>query len=320
MWRTRLDGMVEPTTDKHFDNHRFDNYTDWLDRETRKRNRQGGRHIGYGFPVPKPPQPPRPERPFWVQEQSMTSGLMVTRKYNQTETSYQTVATRADPHHFPNYIDVKDSDHYKDHRRRNCHCDPDRWVVDPKLRDAVPDAKVESFLRAERGETRTYPDPEILNILFSDEVKPKKENFKELNVDFSCLDLPVQEGGPVRGRHKFVERKNFMPEPVPPKEEEEAAEARKGWNWCKGGRKLLDTSGDWSEKKATLHRTQSLPKALAGASLLSGANGAPASPFHGLATRRFGEDSGWDGRMRGSTLARRNWAGTCPDKDTKMRV
>ncbi|CAE7945643.1 unnamed protein product, partial [Symbiodinium sp. KB8] len=37
-------------------------------------------------------------------------------------------------------------------------------------------------------------------------VKPKKENFKELNVDFSCLDLPVQEGGPVRGRHKFVER------------------------------------------------------------------------------------------------------------------
>ncbi|OLP74510.1 hypothetical protein AK812_SmicGene45920, partial [Symbiodinium microadriaticum] len=39
-----------------------------------------------------------------------------------------------------------------------------------------------------------------------------------------------------------------------------------------------------------------------------------ASPFHGLATRRFGEESGWDGRMRGSTLARRNWAGTCPDK------
>lgn len=29
---------------------------------------------------------------------------------------------------------------------------------------------------------------------------------------------------------------------------------------------------------------------MGGASLLPGANGAPASPFHGLATRRFGED------------------------------
>ena len=28
----------------------------------------------------------------------------------------------------------------------------------------------------------------------------------------------LQEGGPVRARHKFVERKNFMPEPVPPPE------------------------------------------------------------------------------------------------------
>ena len=31
---------------RHFDKHRFDNYTDWLDRETRKRNRAQGQHIG----------------------------------------------------------------------------------------------------------------------------------------------------------------------------------------------------------------------------------------------------------------------------------
>ena len=32
---------------RHFDKHRFDNYTDWLDRETRKRNRTQGQHIGF---------------------------------------------------------------------------------------------------------------------------------------------------------------------------------------------------------------------------------------------------------------------------------
>ena len=73
-----------------------------------------------------------------------------------------------------------------------------------------------------------------------------------------------------------MERKNFMPEPVPPKEEVEEEEARKGWNWCTGGRKLLDTSGDWSEQKATLHRSQSISQALGGASLLPGANEAEA--------------------------------------------
>eukprot|EP00435_Cladocopium_sp_Y103_P052905 s2085_g16.t1 len=102
----------------HFDKHRFDNYTDWLDRETRKRNRAQGQHIGFGFPVPKAPQAPRHERPFYVTEQSMVSGLMVRRKYDQTETSYATVATRSDPHHYPNHIDVKDADHYKDHGSR----------------------------------------------------------------------------------------------------------------------------------------------------------------------------------------------------------
>ena len=38
-----------------------------------------------------------------------------------------------------------------------------------------------------------------------------------------------QEGGPVRGRHQFVERKNFMPEPIPPPEEVEEEERRSGW-------------------------------------------------------------------------------------------
>jgi len=307
------------TCEPHFDKHRFDNYTDWLDRETRKRNRAGGKHVGFGFPVPQAPQPPRHERPFFVTEQSMVSGLMVRRKYDQTETSYSTVATRSDPHHYPNHIDVKDADHYKDHRRRNCHCEPARWVVDEKLRAAVPDFVVEQRLRAERGETRSHPDQDILDILFSDDVKPQKATFKELNVDLSCMDLPIQEGGPVRARHKFVERKNFMPEPVPPPEEVEEEERRSGWNWCKEGRKLLDTSGDWNEAKATLHRSQSLPQASTSASFLAGANGVPASPFHGLATRRFGEDAGWDGRMRGSIMARRGWAGTAPDKDCKSK-
>ena len=59
------------------------------------------------------------------------SGLVVRRKYDQTapgrtmsephagqETSYSTVATRSDPHHFPNHMDVQDADHYQDPRRR----------------------------------------------------------------------------------------------------------------------------------------------------------------------------------------------------------
>ena len=119
------------------------------------------------------------------------------------------------------------------------------------------------------------------------EVKPQKETFKELNVDMSCMDLPVQEGGPVRARRKLVERKNFMPEPVAPPEEVEAEMARSGWNWCTEERKLLDTNAvawrhgigswvwegsrgapvvrdaqDWSEARATLMRSQSLPQVL----------------------------------------------------------
>ncbi|CAK9053499.1 RdRp catalytic domain-containing protein [Durusdinium trenchii] len=110
--------MASSTCDPHFDKHRFDNYTDWLDRETRKKNRAHGRHVGFGFPVPSVPAAPREQRPFVVYEQSMVSGLMVKRQYDQTETSYSTVATRSDPHHYPNYIDVKDADHYKDPRPR----------------------------------------------------------------------------------------------------------------------------------------------------------------------------------------------------------
>lgn len=40
---------------RHFDKHRFDNYTDWLDRETRKRNRAGGKHVGFLGLRPQPP-------------------------------------------------------------------------------------------------------------------------------------------------------------------------------------------------------------------------------------------------------------------------
>eukprot|EP00440_Ansanella_granifera_P049085 gb/GFBE01053182.1/.p1 GENE.gb/GFBE01053182.1/~~gb/GFBE01053182.1/.p1 ORF type:complete len:322 (+),score=70.75 gb/GFBE01053182.1/:1-966(+) len=306
------------TSDEYFDRHRFDNYTAWLDMEDRKKNRGQGKHLGFGYGVPKPPQPPRPERPFYVQEFSMTSGILVNRKYDATETNFRAEKMRSDPHHFPNYIDVKDSDHYKDHRRRNCHCDPDRWTIDPVLRDAVSEEQVKQTVAANRGMTRTYPDPKILDILFSDSVKPKKETFKELNVDLSCLDLPVQEGGLIRDRAKKTTKTDFMPAFKPP-EDEVAKMNENAWQWCTGGRKMLDDSrAPPSPEKMTMLRSQSLPQALAGASLLPGSDGAPASPFHGMATRKFGQSAGWDGRMRGAKLARNRWAGTFPEKEARF--
>lgn len=92
-------------------------------------------------------------------------------------------------------------------------------------------------------------------------------------MDMSCMDLPVQdrwlrglelccqEGGPVRARRKVVERKNFMPEPVPPQaraagalksqrwqEEVEAEMARSGWPL--GGRGSLRASEELVQRGA----------------------------------------------------------------------
>lgn len=306
------------TCDEHFDRHRFDNYTAWLDMEGRKKNKEGGKHLGFGYAVPKPPQPARPERPFEVQEFSMTSGLLVNRKYDALETNFRSEKLRSDAHHFPNHMDVKDSDHYKDHRRRNCHCDPDRWVIDPKLRAAVTDEMVEQHVRVQRGMTRKAYDPEIMNILFSNSVKPQKASYKDLNVDLSCLDLPIQEGGPVGSRVKPNTRTNFMPDFEPPPEDANA-EDRSGWKWCTGGRKLMgNPREDYSPEKSEMLRSQSLPQALGGSSMLPGADGAPASPFHGMATRKFGQQAGWDGRMRGQKMARNKWAGTFPEKEARF--
>jgi len=301
--------------DVNFDRHRFDNHSAWLDLEGRKQRRSEGQHLGWGFGIPKPPQPSRSERPFYVQEPAMTSGILVNRKYDATETNFRAEKERSDPYHYPNHMDVKESGHYADHRRRNCHCDPDRWTVDPVLRDAVSDQMVIDRVRAEKGESRRPPDPKMVAILFGDNVKPQKESFKELNVDFSCLDLPHQEGGPVNSRPRPADRKSFMPihEP-PPRDMNQSA-----WKWCTSGRQTFaDPRMDYTEEKQQMLRSQSLPQELSGASLLPGADGAPAAPFHGAATRKFGNDAGWDGRMRGSRLARNKWAGTFPEKEARF--
>lgn len=303
-------GHFDLQTDECYDRHRFDNYGAWLDLEGRRAKKKTGiTHLGFGYAIPKPPQPPKAERPFYVQEYSMTSGMLVNRKYNQSETSFRSEKMRTDPYHGPNTLDVQDADHYKDHRRRIQHSDPRMWKVDPVLRAAVSDEQVEQIARAERGESRMYPDKNILSILFGEDIKPKKESFKELNVDLSCLDLPVQEGGTIKSRGNQAERKNFMPDHDPPVDESTMNESK--WNWCRGGRKLLENPNmPLSPERSQLLRSTSLPQTWAAASMLPGADGAPAAPYYGLGTRRFGDTGGWDGRMKGSKLARNKWAGT----------
>jgi hypothetical protein len=304
-------GSFTPQTHQNYDRHRFDNYTAWLDREARNKAKAEGKPLGFGFSIPRQPKPPRQERPFWVIENAMASGQLVHRKYDQTETSYQCETMRSDPYHYPNHMEVKDSEHYKDHRRRTQNTDPSRWVVDPKLRDAVPDWMVDQQVKAHRGETRIPVDPNLMAVLFGDDIRPQKETVKQLNCDLSCIDLPEREGGRPHGAFSQASPSTSNPP--------SANQGDFNWRWCLGGRPTPpDPRGELTDEQSQMLKSQSLPSMLSGKSMLIGAEGAEASPFHGSSTRRFGQGN-WDGRMRGGKLARDGWAGSFPEKEARLK-
>lgn len=301
-----------------FNKHRFDNYTAWLDREDRNRAKASGKPLGFGFAEPRPSPEPREAQPFFVQEAAFTSGLLVTRKYDKLECGYATEATRTDPWHFPNDMEVEDKDHYKDRRRRNQHCDPARWVVDPQLRDAVSEQEVESQCRAHRGETRAQHDPKLMGLLFDNNVRLQPEALKELNVDLSCAELPEREGG--GSAHQQARAAAIRSKSTGAQSHTHASAAKKDhpWSWCLAGRKpQMEGQGPLSPKMMDTLRSQSLPQLMEGGpSMQPGNEGGSNSPFHGLSTRRFGLPF-CDPRMRGGRLARDGWAGTFPAKQIR---
>eukprot|EP00933_Yihiella_yeosuensis_P001574 TRINITY_DN10260_c0_g1_i1.p1 TRINITY_DN10260_c0_g1~~TRINITY_DN10260_c0_g1_i1.p1 ORF type:complete len:249 (+),score=42.16 TRINITY_DN10260_c0_g1_i1:141-887(+) len=248
----------------------------------------------------------------------MVSGTLVNRRYVQVETNYACEANRSDPWHYPNYMEVRDSEHYKNHQRRNCHCDPHFWTIDPKLRDAVSEEQVQMHVRSASGMPAPgASDPNIMAILFSDEIRPQKETLKELNVDLSCVDLPQREGGPGPLGSTARSTKGFgSPKAQPSPKADIGYQSR--WKWCTSGREIPNFKTEMSEEESTMLRSQSLPQMLPGSSLLVGAEGMEQRPFHGMATRRFGGRN-WDGRMRGGKLARTGWAGTFPEKEARLK-
>uniref|UniRef100_A0A7S2KZJ8 Uncharacterized protein n=1 Tax=Zooxanthella nutricula TaxID=1333877 RepID=A0A7S2KZJ8_9DINO len=298
-------------TESRFDRHRFDNHTAWLDREGRRKAKAEGRSLGFGYAEPRAPPPAKQERPFYVLEPAFTSGLMVNRKYNMIESNYKSETERSDPHHYPNYLEVTDAQHFGDFRRRSQNVDPREWKPNPAFADIVTDDMVKQQLSAHLGEARKQYDPKMVATLFDDQVRPQAHTLKELNCDVSCLDLPTREGGPISGR--------VGASPTA------AGRAPRGdWGWCMGGRKAPALDRPMDEAAKTLAKTQSLPQmALANQpSMLHGNLGGSAeATFHGVHTRKFGGGKlpeAPDLRMRGSTLAQTGWAGTFPAQNQSM--
>lgn len=272
----------------------------------------------------------------------MTSGEMVCRKYTKVDPPFKLETERADPYHFPNDKNVKDSDHYGDYRRRQAQWDPTRrpsLPCDKELGDAVPEGLVTQFVQAHRGESRKYVPQHMLNILMDDSVRPHKDSVRTLNVDLSTADL--REASKTTGPRPLV---RAMPEVgVQLKYPEEGhgsgggsgghghgsdagaatpSTGRRGggesWKWCLGGRKVVDFAAEQEQSAmATLRQSQSMPTLNSGASFLHGNIGKNASTFHGVHTRRFGRENAWDGRMRGGSEAKMGFAGTFPVKEVR---
>lgn len=331
------------TPDGVCDKHRFDSYSSWLDREERMKARAQGKALGYGFVEPAPPPPPRPgqDATFFVDEFSFTSGVPVRRHYPaKPRAIYATEATRADPFHFPNYMEVRKEDHYGDHRRRSHHVDPKFWRDDPALKEAVSDEMVKieyknQKLRDSGNKAYQYDPNAAQHIFISDvDVKPQNAPRHELNADMSCLTLPPSRnqvaggggaasssvrtpGGQGGGGHGGGgglgggggSHGLLALGALPAKEEQDAR-----WKWCLGGRELHPHLASPPSRPG---RSPSAP-ALPGSQALQHLQPPrpPAvewRPFHGDKNRQFGEST-WCGRMRGGKLAKEGFAGTAPVK------
>jgi len=304
---SRAAGDFGNESHEYYNRHRFANPSAWLDQQDRNRKKAEGKPLGYGFPVPKPQPPPREEKPFTVVEPSFTSGWMCHRKYNQFASGYATDNVRTDPYHYPNALEVKDADHYKDNRRRSQNCDPHTWKPDPKLKDVVSDEMVQQHLLAHKGETRAKIDAAAMEPLFNDMIRPNPDG---LNVDLSCADLR-ENGG--RGSTSRTRASGGSGHEGSANVEGHLVSGKPEWKWCLGGRKLMEQSEPTPEE-VKLIRSQSLPQMFSTTSTLSGNIGGDATAFHGLNTRKFGI-AHTDPRMRGGKLARDGWAGTFPAKE-----
>lgn len=294
-----------------YNEHRFDNYGAWLEREDRLKAQSQGRPLGHGYAEPKPPPPPPEERPFYVLEESFTSGLLINRKYDQLQHKFPTEITRADPWHFPNVQELQEKDHFRDWRRRTQHTDPTRWQVDPELRAAVPEKMVKHHIAKERREIRANIDPQKMEPMFSSTVRPEPKTLHELNVDLSCVDGPAREiGNAAVGRLKSAASQHSSASKfAAAKGRSDMMDSRFGW--CLGGRKPLNTQPNPMEME--MIKSRSLPEMrLNGTSTLSGNQGGESSAFYGEPSRRFGENT-FDGRMRGGKHARDGFAGTFPN-------
>lgn len=322
-----------------FNRHRFDNYGAWLDREDRLKAQAKGKLPPWGYSSPKQPAPPRVERPFEVQEYTFTGAVLVTREYEQIQSSFKCEANRSDAHHYPNYMGVQDATHYADHRRRSCNPDSSRWTPlpgDKVLADAVSDEAVRCKVRQEKGETRVNIPPELL-ALQQGNPQLSRHAVQELRkeperVDMSCMELPPQVtavrtpgrsdagGSPNLSKTNWAMSGNNAPPPPPPEPPEGGrgmppSTEKKGpkWQWCIGGKPPPESQAQ-SPEIQNMIRTNSLPLMLPGHSFLIGNIGGESSAFHGV-PRSFG-GAKFDGRMRGGLLARNGFAGTFPKTGT----
>lgn len=225
----------------------------------------------------------------------MTSGKLLTRRYDQTETSYKLDKDRSDPYHYPNHLRVEEDQHYEDRRARSQHIDPTRRKELPRdqvLKDAVPEEMVKNIIMANYKDMKVKPDPDVLAIQFDPDLRLQKETVRELNVDLSCCDLPAREK-PIESSRKI-----------------ETTRSGKDWGWCLGGRKPLEPPDHGCVE---MHKSTSLPGTLGGRSLLSHQVGEEPGSFHG--TTFIANDN--DPRMRGGRNARNNFAGTFPSRETR---
>jgi len=289
--------------------HRFDNHSSWLDMEDRKKARREGRGLGHGYAEPVKKPPPIEAKPFYVQETSMTSGLMVNRRYDlSVVTQHKTEAERSDPHHFPNYMEVQDADHYGKFTRISQNLD--KIQPNPEYEHLVHDSFVKMQVAAHKGESRSFIDPEQMKPLFQEGLRLQPDTLHMVNADLSCLELPHCE----KPRASTVGRSSSTSASSKHQSQKLAAQTGEKWGWCMGGKKPLIPDVTAVFDKEEMMRSQTLPSL--GKSLLPGMEGKEPGNFHGVAQGKDGKRTFGslkvNPRMKGGSKAVSGWAGTAP--------
>jgi len=177
---------------EEFNHHRFDNYTAWLDREERKKQKIRKINFGeessvYGY------QPPcdivfkkREKSPFKVDERSFTSGEVVSRNYdkNFALNNSDFEAVRTDPFHYPNTVGCTSKSHWDDYRSgsRNPYFIKEslRRPLDEELYNSVPESLVQKTMYNMKNRGPSKPMDEVCaKILFAPDMAIPLERPKE---------------------------------------------------------------------------------------------------------------------------------------------